>query len=260
MNGIAGNKRIMPPTGVIIAQSHLEETRHSPSRQDVHRMFDRIARRYDILNRLLSFGQDILWRKKLAKILNKDKAETVLDLATGTADVLLSVHKYNQAMRLGVGIDLAAEMLQVGRYKLERANLSGKTLLLRAVVLSVPIADNSFDAVTISFGIRNVVDVPKALKEMWRVLKTGGKALILEFALPPNPLLRRIFLIYLHSFIPFIGGMVSGNNRAYKYFHETVETFPYGEEFVQLMKDAGFKEVKMHRLTFGVAIIYEGVK
>ncbi len=223
-------------------------------------MFDRIASRYDLLNRLLSFGQDLWWRRKLAKILERNKSAEILDLATGTADVLLSVHKYNQAMRLGVGIDLAGEMLQVGRYKLEKANLSEKTILLRADALSLPVVDNSFDATTISFGIRNVVDVHNALKEMRRVLKTGGKALILEFALPPNPVLRRIFLVYIHSVIPFIGGIVSGNKRAYRYFHETVETFSYGEEFAQLMKEAGFKEVKMHRMTLGVAIIYEGVK
>ena len=247
-------------TGVTTTHSHLNQAALSPSRNDVHRMFDRIARRYDLLNRIFSFGQDIRWRKKLAEILNQYKSESVLDLATGTADVLLSAYKYNQAMRMGIGIDLAGEMLQVGRRKLERANLLEKTLLIRADALSVPVADNSFDAVTISFGIRNVVEVPNALKEMRRVLKIGGKALILEFALPPNPVIRRIFLIYLRSFIPFIGGIVSGNKRAYKYFDETVETFSYGEEFVKLMNEAGFTEVKMHRLTFGVAMIYEGTK
>ncbi len=247
-------------TGVAIDNSQLQDAAVSPSRQDIHRMFDGIARRYDLLNRLLSFGQDIRWRRKLAKIMEQNKSAEILDLATGTADVLLSCHRHNRAMRLGIGIDLAAEMLQVGRHKLEKARLSEKTILLRADALSVPAADNSFDAVTISFGIRNVVDVNKALEEMRRVLKTGAPALILEFALPPNPLLRRIFLFYLRSVIPFIGGIVSGNQRAYSYFNETVETFCYGEEFVKLMKEAGFKDVKMHRLTFGVAIIYEGVK
>jgi len=250
----------MQNTGVAITQSPSNQAAKSPSRQDVHRMFDRIARRYDLLNRILSLGQDIVWRKKLAGILNKNQCQDILDLATGTADVLLSAHRYNRSMRIGVGVDLAREMLQVGRRKLAKANLSEKTLLLKADALSVPVADNSFDAITISFGIRNVVDVHKALKEMWRVLKVDGRTLILEFALPPKPWLRRIFLIYLRNIIPFIGGIVSGNKHAYRYFNETVETFSYGEEFVQLMKEAGFREVKIHSLSFGVAAIYEGVK
>jgi len=223
-------------------------------------MFDRIARRYDLLNRLLSFGQDILWRRKLAKILDRNKSAEILDLATGTADMLLSSQRHNRAMRLGVGIDMAGEMLSVARRKVVQLNLSDRIKLVRADATSLPIADDSFDAATIAFGIRNVVDVHNALKEMRRVLKTCGKALIFECALPPNPLLRRIFHIYLHSIIPFVGGIVSGNKRAYRYFNETVETFSYGEEFVRLMKEAGFNEVKMHRLTFGVAIIYEGLK
>lgn len=256
----AGSENNINITGVAIKHSHIDSAVSSPSRHDVHRMFDRIARRYDLLNRMFSLGQDVVWRKKVAILLAKHKSESVLDLATGTADVLLSCFKHNQFMRSGVGIDLSGEMLEVGSRKLEKAELSGKTILVRADALSLPFCDNSFDATTIGFGIRNVMDVDQALKEMRRVLKTGGKSFILEFALPTNPVMRRIFLIYLRSFIPLIGGIVSGNNRAYKYFDETVETFSYGEEFMKLMIKAGFKEVKMHRLTCGVAMIYEGTK
>ncbi len=258
--GLIGLKKTMNVTGVGIIESHSSQAAKSPSREDVHRMFGRIARRYDLLNRMFSLGQDVVWRKKVATLLAQYSSETVLDLATGTADVLLMAFKHNHSMRFGMGIDLSGEMLEVGRRKIERAKLSGKTILVKADALSLPIADNSFDATTIAFGIRNVMDVDRALKEMRRVLKTGGKSFILEFALPINPVMRRVFLIYLRSFIPLVGGIVSGDKRAYKYFDETVESFSYGEDFVKLMNKAGFKDVKMHRLTFGVAMIYEGTK
>lgn len=258
--GSAGEAEFMNTTGVAITKSFSERGVESPSREDIHRMFDRIARRYDFLNRLFSFGQDVVWRGKMAKIMGLNESESVLDLATGTADVLLSAFKHNRSMKLGVGLDTAGVMLQVGQMKVERAGLAKRAALIKADALALPIADGVFDATTISFGIRNVTDVALALTEMKRVLRVGGKALILEFALPSNWLMRRLFLIYLRRVIPLVGGIVSGNKRAYKYFDETVETFPYGEEFVKLMYGAGLKEVVAHRMTFGVAMIYEGTK
>jgi len=247
-------------TGVAITHSHSSQAAPSPSRHDVHRMFDRIAGRYDFLNRIFSFGQDIIWRKKVAKLLSQNKSESVLDLATGTADVLLSGFKHNQFMRWGIGIDMSGEMLQVGRRKIGEQKLSDRAFLIKADALALPIADNSFDATTIAFGIRNVSDVDSSFKEMYRVLKTGGKSFILEFALPTNSMLRRMFLIYLRNFIPFFGGFFSGDKAAYRYLNETVETFPGGQKFAELMENAGFKNVNIHQQTFGVAMIYEGTK
>ncbi len=232
----------------------------SPSRQDVHRMFDRIARRYDILNRLFSFGQDVIWRKKVAILLARNKSECVLDLATGTADVLLTAFSHSQFIRFGIGIDMSGEMLEIGRRKIAEGKLSKQAVLIRADALALPIAGNSCDATTIAFGIRNVLDVKKALDEMHRVLKAGGKSFILEFALPSNLFMRRLFLIYLRYIIPLVGGLFSGNKTAYRYLNETVETFPCGHKFAEQMEKAGYKNVQTHSLTFGVAMIYEGTK
>lgn len=258
--GIAGKIEFMKITGVAIADSFNSKAVNSPSRQDVHLMFDRIARKYDLLNRIFSFGQDIVWRKKLARMLSRHKCAEVLDLATGTADVLISGFKHNIYMKTGVGIDMAGEMLRAGQRKIENSKLSGKTVLLRADALALPISDNSFDAITISFGIRNVVEVEKALKEMHRVLRAGGKCLILEFALPANSILRRMFLIYLRNFIPFIGGLLTHDKSAYRYLNQTVETFPCGEQFADIMRQVGFGDVRVKSMTFGVAMIYEGTK
>ncbi len=250
----------MPPTGVIIAPSHLEETQRSPSRRDVHRMFDRIARRYDLLNRLLSFGQDIVWRKKLAKILENHNCAEILDLASGTADVLLSANQHNRYMKLGVGIDMSEEMLSLGHHKISSLDLSEKLKLIRADATELPIADNSFDAVTIAFGIRNVLSVDSALSEMNRAVKSGGKVCVLEFSLPSNMLIRKLFLIYLRHILPFFGGLISGDRKAYRYLNETVESFPYGQAFGELMIKAGLRDIHIRRLSFGAATIYEGTK
>jgi demethylmenaquinone methyltransferase/2-methoxy-6-polyprenyl-1,4-benzoquinol methylase len=250
----------MQHTGVVIEQSHPTNRARVPSRYDVYRMFDNIAGKYDILNRIFSFGQDVVWRKKLARLLSNHRAADVLDLATGTADVLLSAFKYNKSMRSGVGVDMSSEMLGIGHNKILETGLFNKAVLLKADALSIPIKDGSFDATTISFGIRNVLNVEKSLLEMKRVLRPGGKSFVLEFALPTSSILRKMFLIYLRNFIPIIGGLFSGNRGAYKYLNETVETFPYGQEFAALMEKVGFTDVKIHTMTFGVAMIYEGTK
>jgi demethylmenaquinone methyltransferase/2-methoxy-6-polyprenyl-1,4-benzoquinol methylase len=250
----------MQHTGVAIESFQPQPAAPVPSRTEIHRFFDRIARKYDFLNRVFSFGQDVVWRKSLARLLKQNNCRNVLDLATGTADVLLSAFRYNDLMQAGMGIDLADEMLNLGRQKLAAASLAKSTLLVKADALELPVEENAFDAATIAFGIRNVVDVTAALNEMYRVLKPSGKVFILEFALPPNPFLRTLFIIYLRYVIPMVGGFVSGSHSAYKYLNETVESFPYGRAFVELMEQSGFQEVKIHRLTFGVALIYEGTK
>lgn len=250
----------MQPTGVAIAQAKLERGPDAPSRHEIYRMFDRIARRYDLLNRLLSFGQDILWRKKLARLLEKNKCAEVLDLATGTADVLLSAFKHNRHMQIGVGLDLAEQMLAIARIKVAKGNLAEEVMLIKGDAASLPVLDNTFDAVAIAFGIRNVMDVGQALNEMQRVIKTSGKVYVMEFSIPKNALARRLFLFYLRYILPFVGGLVSGDKTAYRYLNETVESFPHGHEFAELMTRAGYNDIKIHSLTFGVAAIYEGTK
>jgi demethylmenaquinone methyltransferase/2-methoxy-6-polyprenyl-1,4-benzoquinol methylase len=253
-------KLLMQRTGVAIIPQSGSKADSSPNRQDVYRMFDRIARRYDLANRLLSFGQDIIWRKKLAGLFPDRQSQHVLDLATGTADVLLSLVKYSKKIESGVGLDMSEKMLAIGRSKTTRAALSEQLFFLRGDATSIPCLDNSFDAVTIAFGIRNVTDVRKSLREMHRVLNAGGKVLVLEFSLPSNKLIRNLHLFYLRYLLPTIGGLISGDKDAYRYLNTTIESFPYGEEFLRLMADVGFESTKAHPLTFGTATIYEGQK
>jgi len=231
-----------------------------PLRKEVWKMFDRIANRYDLLNRLLSFGQDIVWRKRVAKHLKDVPNQQILDLATGTADLLITVcQKKDQAVR-GVGIDLAEKMLEIGRKKISDKGLDELLTLQVGDATNVPFPESSFDSVTIAFGIRNVDDLTKSLKEMRRVLKNEGRAIILEFSLPENRLIRSGYLFYFRNILPKVGGLISGDAYAYRYLNETVESFPYGKDFEELMIQAGFRRVRSKPLTFGIATIYQGDK
>ena len=229
-----------------------------PSRQKVWQMFDRISHRYDLLNRTLSLGRDIAWRNRLADHLPDRPDLTVLDLATGTADVLLTIDQRSGRVRSGIGLDMAGRMLEFGREKIARHGADGRLRLIRADATSTPFDDRSFDAVSIAFGIRNLVSVELGLSEMFRLLRPAGRALILEFSLPANKLLRKLYLWYFRHVLPRIGGIVSGDSYAYRYLNQTVETFPYGEDFCRLMRDAGFRSVQAYPLTFGIATLYTG--
>jgi demethylmenaquinone methyltransferase/2-methoxy-6-polyprenyl-1,4-benzoquinol methylase len=221
-------------------------------------MFDRIAHRYDLLNRLLSFRQDVIWRKRLATLLPDRPDLRVLDLATGTGDVLLSLYRTSERVKSGVGVDMAGKMLAIGRQKILAQSLGQHLRMVRGDAMYIAFDDASFDAVTIAFGIRNVLDVSGALREIRRVLTPGGRALVLEFSLPKNALFRAGYLFYFRHVLPRIGALISGDSYAYRYLNKTVESFPYGEAFCALMRDAGFTEVKAHPLTLGIATIYEG--
>ncbi|MGD8921840.1 MAG: bifunctional demethylmenaquinone methyltransferase/2-methoxy-6-polyprenyl-1,4-benzoquinol methylase UbiE [Candidatus Zixiibacteriota bacterium] len=229
----------------------------APSRRDVWRMFDRISHRYDLLNHLLSMNRDVAWRKRMSRHLPDRPDLKVLDLATGTADQLLSLYDSGK-VGSGVGIDLAEKMLEVGRRKIKQRGLESALELQIGDAENIPFDDNRFDAVSISFGIRNVIDVPHALSEMHRILNSEGRALILEFSLPKSRWIRSLYLIYFRKILPRLGGLISGDREAYQYLNDTVETFPYGEEFCRLMRDAGFDNVQAIPLTFGIATLYRG--
>jgi len=231
-----------------------------PSRQHVGQMFDRIAHRYDLANRVLSMGTDSGWRKRMAHDLPAHEDMMILDMATGTGDVLLAMHRMNNRVRSGVGMDISSNMLAIGRDKIEDRGLASAFRMVRADATCIGAANDTFDAVTISFGIRNVPDVPAALREMHRVLKPGGRLLILEFSLPGNPLFRPLYLFYLRHFLPRIGGMLSGDQSAYRYLNQTIETFPFGGDFCALMQEAGYREVAAQPLTMGIATLYRGDK
>lgn len=230
------------------------------SRQDVPKMFDRIAHRYDLLNRMLSMGQDLVWRKRVARHLPQRKNLRVLDLATGTGDLLIQMSRKSANISGGIGIDLAEKMLEIGRDKLKSRQLDKKLSLQTGDAMAIPFTNSQFDVVSIAFGIRNVLDVPTSLAEMYRVLNDGGRVLVLEFSLPGNWLLRKLYLFYFRYILPLVGSVISGDSYAYRYLNKTVETFPYGVEFCKLLSEAGFQNVTFTPLTFGIASIYQGDK
>ena len=239
--------------------SHIHTEPSGLQRANIWRMFDRIAPTYDLVNRLLSFGLDIRWRKKVATHLPAPGDMVLLDLATGTGDQVISLTRTGR-LREAVGMDMSAGMLALGREKVKHLKLSGTITMLEGDATNMPLEDGRFDAVTISFGIRNVVHIDQALAEMCRVLKPGGRAIILEFSLPKSALVRAGHLFYLRRILPLVGGLVSGDSSAYRYLNTTIESFPYGDAFCDLMTGAGFSSATAHRLTLGVATIYVGVR
>jgi demethylmenaquinone methyltransferase / 2-methoxy-6-polyprenyl-1,4-benzoquinol methylase len=230
-----------------------------PEKQDSYRLFDQVAPTYDLLNRLLSFGIDSSWRHELLSYIPYGNDLSALDLATGTADVALTLATAPQIGHI-TGLDLSSEMLDRGRKKIEKQNLSHKICLELGDGVNIPAEDNSFDLITIAFGIRNFADPWKAIREMHRVLRTGGRVLILEFSLPKSRAVKTVYLSYFRHILPTIGRILSGHGRAYKYLNQTVEEFPYGQKFADRLSYAGFKNVTFEELTLGIASIYSGDK
>ena len=228
------------------------------SKKTSFEIFNRIAKSYDSVNRILSFGLDIGWRKKVNTLLPQKNGLRLLDLATGTADQVIMLCDINPNIGSATGMDLSDEMLNIGREKVKRFN--GKIELHNGDAVQLPIEDAQYDALTMSFGIRNVPDVQASMREMYRVLGDGGKALILEFSLPKNPIVRFGHIFYLRYVLPLVGGLISGDYAAYKYLNTSIEAFPYGDDFCNLMRNAGFESVTAHPVTFGIATIYEACK
>jgi len=222
-------------------------------------MFDAIAPRYDFLNRVLSLGIDRRWRRfAVSKITTTPRGE-VLDIATGTGDVALEIARQKSADVTIVGADVSREMVEIGRQKVASSPFAGRISFEIAPCEALPFADGRFDSITIAFGIRNVVDRPQGLKEMHRVLKQGGRAVILEFSMPASPLFERLYRFYFLTVLPRIGGIFS-RKSAYQYLPDSVLEFPSRDAFKGLMADAGFRAITHHDLTFGIATVYVGEK
>lgn len=232
--------------------------KNSPSRFEIWKMFDKISPTYDIVNRFMTFGLDRLWRKKMALFLPKKEQLTLLDCATGTADQLLSFMRHCKNISSAIGIDLSQEMLRIASKKIQKSGLSSCISLQEASLLDLPFADGYFDCVSISFGIRNVEDVQKALQECFRVLKPLGRLLILEGAVPNNYLLKIGHRFYLRYLLPSLGGLISRQPQAYRYLHDTISSFPCGEKFCAYLREVGFMSVKATALTGGAVLIYQG--
>ncbi|MCC6165284.1 MAG: bifunctional demethylmenaquinone methyltransferase/2-methoxy-6-polyprenyl-1,4-benzoquinol methylase UbiE [Acidobacteria bacterium] len=218
-------------------------------------MFDAIAGRYDLLNHVLSGGQDLYWRWRAVRRLRLTGRERVLDLCTGTCDVARSMVKRGLASRV-LGIDFSGEMLRVGQRKLRAEGRDGVIRLLQGDAMRLPVASGSMDAVTIAFGIRNVQDAPTALHEVARVLKAGGRLAILEFSTPRQPVIRAAYLWYFRNVLPRLGRLISRHGEAYAYLPASVESFTPPERFVADMQAAGLIRCQAVPLTLGVVYLY----
>lgn len=224
------------------------------------RIFDAIYQRYDLLNTILSCGLDKTWRHKLLTFVPNNANLKILDLATGTADVVITLVKNKPNIKTAVGIDLSENMLTLAKKKVETQGLAERIVLQTSDAAKLSFLDNEFDMTTMAFGIRNVENPILVLKEIFRVLKTNGRAVILEFSLPKNIFIKGMYLIYLKCVVPLLGGLISGNFKAYFYLNRTIEKFPYGQVFVRMMRQCGFKNVTSVELLFGIATIYCGEK
>ncbi|MGE5196179.1 MAG: bifunctional demethylmenaquinone methyltransferase/2-methoxy-6-polyprenyl-1,4-benzoquinol methylase UbiE [Anaerolineae bacterium] len=228
--------------------------------QKVTAMFNAIAQTYDRLNRILSLGIDRSWRKRMLRFLPKQEILHLLDLATGTADQLIFLLDHVPTISAAAGLDPAQEMLLLGRQKLQSKSYGERVVLKEGHAAQIPYNDETFDCITISFGVRNFSNLPVCLKEIYRVLKKGGRLLILEFSTPPLPFIRRLYLFYLRHVLPRLGSWLSKNQTAYLYLNETIESFPSGLAFCRLLDDAGLKGAQAHPLSFGIVTIYQADK
>ncbi|MBF0618842.1 MAG: bifunctional demethylmenaquinone methyltransferase/2-methoxy-6-polyprenyl-1,4-benzoquinol methylase UbiE [Candidatus Omnitrophica bacterium] len=218
-------------------------------------MFDRIALQYDALNGILSLGMDIGWRRAMIQELPAATGLQVLDLATGTADVAILLAQDARVARV-VGIDVADKMLEIGAGKVQKAGLSEKIELRNIDACALPFPQACFDVVTVAFGVRNFPDLMRGLMEARRVLKPGGRFLVLEFSAPQNPILKPFHAVYLHGIVPFLGGFLARDLKAYQYLSRTIRMFPYGEQFSRILKQVGFTIVSRVELALGAVTMY----
>lgn len=220
-------------------------------------MFDNIAPKYDLLNHLLSMKIDVLWRNTLVKWMNKDQPKAVLDVATGTGDLAIAVQKGTNAQV--TGLDLSQQMLNVGIEKVKKLNLDSKISMMKGDAENLPFEDNKFDAVSVAFGVRNFENLTKGLSELRRVVKQGSSVYILEFS-KVEGFMAPLYMFYFKNILPFIGKMVSKDNRAYTYLPDSVNAFPYGEKMKKILLDTGFSKVEYKKLSLGIATIYKATK
>ena len=226
--------------------------------QQIATMFDNIAHRYDFLNRSLSMGIDIIWRKKAIAQLKEIQPKTILDVATGTGDFALEAMSLNPDKITGV--DISVGMLDLGKQKIAKKNLSNKIEMVVGDSENLPFEDNTYDAATVAFGVRNFENLQKGLTDINRVLRPGGKLVVLELSTPKKFPIKQLFGFYFNNILPLFGRLLSKDDSAYTYLPESVNAFPDGEDFKKVMAAAGFKDNTSKALTFGICSLYTGVK
>ena len=227
-------------------------------KEQVAQMFDTISGNYDGLNRVISFGIDIKWRKKVLQLVSDKNPKTVLDIATGTGDLAILMTE-TSAEKI-IGLDISAGMLDVGRKKIEAKKLSDKIEMILADSENMPFEDNTFDAITVAFGVRNFETLDKGLAEILRVLKPNGIFVILETSVPEKTPYKQGYTFYSKNILPLIGKLFSKDDSAYQYLSESASVFPYGEALNNILKKIGFIDVVSMPQTFGVATIYSATK
>ncbi|HEX9829544.1 MAG TPA: bifunctional demethylmenaquinone methyltransferase/2-methoxy-6-polyprenyl-1,4-benzoquinol methylase UbiE [Bacteroidota bacterium] len=235
-----------------------DRQRTSYDKTYVRSLFDRVAYRYDLLNHVLSSGIDVYWRAKTVRVLGAYHPKQVLDVATGTADLAIRSARL-QPERI-IGIDLSEEMLKLGREKVTHRGLNNLITLQIGDAEDLQFSDNSFDAVTVAFGVRNFSDLALGLSEMHRVLRTRGVAVILEFSQPSVFPVKQLHRFFLLKVLPAVGGFISKQREAYEYLPKTINEFPDGKYILDLLRSAGFSSTEQYRLTFGIATIYVAIK
>ncbi len=235
--------------------------RHSTEskKKQVENMFDKIAFRYDFLNSFLSAGIDKGWRRKAIKQLIPSHPKKILDVATGTGDFAIMSYKI-LSPDIITGIDISEGMLEVGRKKIEKLHLDDKITLVNGDSEAIFYSDNSFDAVTVAFGVRNFEDLEKGLSEIKRVLKPGGKVVILEFSKPSLPVIKNLYHFYMKFITPNVGKMISKNNDAYQYLNNSVQHFPEKKTFIHILNQLGYRDAFYKTLSLGICTIYCGEK
>ena len=227
--------------------------------QQVEQMFDNIAPTYDTLNHRLSWDIDRGWRKKAIRQLAPHKPQTILDVATGTGDFAILSAQMLKPQTL-IGADISEGMMEIGRQKVKRLGLDGTISFAKEDCLQLSYEDNTFDAVTAAFGIRNFADLDKGLREMCRVLKPGGHLSIVELTTPVSFPMKQLFHLYSHTILPVYGRLISKDSSAYTYLTKTIEAFPQGERMMDILKKAGFRDAAFRRLTFGISTLYTATK
>lgn len=227
--------------------------------KQVEAMFDQIAHSYDLLNHRLSWNIDRGWRRKAITQLAPYKPKTILDVATGTGDFAILAARMLTPDSL-TGADISEGMMKVGQIKMEKAGMENVISFRKEDCMDMSFSDGTFDAVTAAFGIRNFPDLDKGLREMYRVLKTGGHLSIVELTQPVSFPMKQLFRIYSHTVLPIVGKLISKDDSAYKYLTATIEAFPQGETMIEVLKKAGFSEAKFRRLTFGICTMYFATK